>query len=57
MADASQDSHPHELYSDLDVLVEMAKDAKHDEEAIQRHAESLKTKLDEFVHRSRSNAG
>jgi len=34
MADASQDTHPHELQSDLDLLVEMVKDAKQDEQAV-----------------------
>lgn len=49
MADTSQDTHPDELQSDLDLLVEMAKDAKQDEEAVLRHLESLKTKLATFV--------
>jgi hypothetical protein len=51
MAEAAQDPHPDELYSDLNVLVEMVKDAKHDEEVVLRHLESLKTKLDKFIRR------
>jgi hypothetical protein len=57
MAEASQHTHPDELRSDLDLLIEMAKDAEHDEQAIHRHLESLKTKLDRFIHRKGSQAG
>lgn len=57
MADAPQDTHSDELYSDLDMLVKMARDAEHDEEVVHRHLESLKTKLDHFVHRSRTESG
>ena len=57
MAEASQDAHPDELRSDLDLLIEMAKDVEHDEQAIQRHLESLKTKLDKFIHERRSHSG
>jgi hypothetical protein len=56
MAEASQDTHPDELRSDLDLLVEMVKDAKHDEQAIHRHLESLKTKLDTFIHKKGSHS-
>jgi hypothetical protein len=57
MPEASQDAHPDELRSDLDLLIEMAKDAEHDEQAILRHLESLKTKLDKFVHRKGTRSG
>jgi hypothetical protein len=57
MAEASKDTHPDELRSDLDLLVEMVKDAKQDEQAILRHLESLKTKLDKFIHKRRTDAG
>ena len=57
MAEASQDTHPDELRSDLDLLVEMVKDAKQDEQAIHRHLESLKTKLDKFIHKERGHSG
>lgn len=57
MAEASQDTHPDELRSDLDLLVEMVKDAKHDEQAIHRHLESLKTKLDKFIHKKGTRSG
>jgi hypothetical protein len=57
MAEASQDTHPDELRSDLDLLIEMAKDAKHDEEAVLRHLESLKTKLDKFIHKKGTHSG
>ena len=57
MADASQDTHPDELRSDLDVLIKMAKDAQHDEEAVHRHLESLKTKLEKFIHKQRTHSG
>jgi hypothetical protein len=35
----------------------MAKDVEHDEQAIHRHLESLKTKLDKFVHKTRTQSG
>jgi hypothetical protein len=57
MADASQDTHQHELYSELDLLVEMVKSAKHDEQAVLRHLESLKTKLDRFAHQKKGDSG
>jgi predicted ArsR family transcriptional regulator len=57
MADASKDTNPDELRSDLDVLIEMAKDVEHDEQAIRRHLESLKTKLDKFIHKRRTHSG
>lgn len=50
MADDSHGTHPHDLQSDLDLLVEMTKEPRKDEEAIQRHLASLKAKLDKFVH-------
>jgi hypothetical protein len=57
MADTSQDTHPDELRSDLDLMIDMAKDAKQDEQAIQRHLQSLKAKLDKFVHQRRTHSG
>jgi len=57
MSDAPQKPHPDELQSDLDLLVEMAKEPRRDEQAIRRHLESLKTKLDKFVHDRGSHAG
>jgi hypothetical protein len=57
MAEASKDTNPDELRSDLDVLIEMAKDVEHDEQAIRRHLESLKTKLDKFIHKGRPHSG
>jgi hypothetical protein len=57
MAEAAQDTHPDELQSDLDLLVDMVKDAKHDEQAVRRHLESLKTKLDTFVHSKGAHSG
>jgi len=51
MAEASQDTQPDELRSDLDLLVEMVTDAKQDEQTIHRHLESLKRKLDDFIHK------
>jgi macrodomain Ter protein organizer (MatP/YcbG family) len=56
MPDASEKTHPHELQSDLDLLVEMAKEPRRDEEAIHRHLESLKAKLDKFIHERRAHA-
>jgi hypothetical protein len=43
-------THPEELQSDLDLLVEMAREPKRDAAAIRRHVESLKSKLDKFIH-------
>ena len=57
MAEAPQHTEPDELRSDLDLLIEMAKDVEHDEQAIRRHLESLKTKLDKFVHRGGTHGG
>jgi hypothetical protein len=57
MAEASQDTHPDELRSDLDVMIEMAHDLKKNEQFIDRHLESLKTKLDKFIHEKRTRAG
>jgi hypothetical protein len=57
MAEESKETHPDELRSDLDLLIEMAKDLDKDREFVHRHLESLKTKLDHFVHHSRSGAG
>jgi hypothetical protein len=57
MAEDSKGTHSDELQSDLDLLVEMAKEPKQDEEAIRRHLESLKTKLDAFVDKRRSGSG
>ena len=56
MPDASEKTHAHELQSDLDRLVEMAKEPKQDEQAIHRHLESLKAKLDKFIHERRADA-
>jgi hypothetical protein len=56
MAEEPQDPHPDEIYSDLNVLIEMAADAKHDEQAVLRALESLKTKLDRYVHKSRTQS-
>ena len=52
-----QKTHPEELQSDLDLLIEMAREPRQDEEAIRRHLESLKGKLDKFMHERRSHAG
>lgn len=57
MTDASHRLHPDELQSDLDLLVEMAHEPKQDAESIRRHAESLKAKLDKFVHEHASSSG
>jgi hypothetical protein len=57
MAEGSQDPHPHELRSDLDLLIEMAKDVEHDEQAIRRHLESLKAKLDKFIRDRGAHSG
>ncbi len=57
MAEASKDHHPDELRSDLDLLIEMAKNVEHDKQAIHRHLESLKAKLDRFVHKRATGSG
>jgi hypothetical protein len=57
MAEASQDTHPDELRSDLDVMIEMANDLKKNEQFIERHLESLKSKLDKFIHEKRTHTG
>lgn len=57
MADGSHDVHPEELQSDLDMLVDMARDAKQDEQVVLRHLEALKEKLDHFVHRNKAGSG
>jgi hypothetical protein len=54
MADDSPNTHPDDLQSDLDLLVDMAQDAKHDEQAVRRQLESLKTKLENFIHERRA---
>lgn len=50
-------THPDDLQSDLTLLVEMAREPKRDEEAIRRHLESLKSKLERFIHESRHRSG
>ena len=58
MAEAPQDTKSDELHSDLDLLIDMVRDAKHDEQVVVRHAESLKAKLDHLIHKgSASGAG
>jgi len=58
MAEASHDPHhPDELRSDLDLLIEMSNDLKKNEQFIDRHLESLKSKLDGFVHHKRAHSG
>jgi hypothetical protein len=57
MADDSHETHAHDLQSDLDLLVAMAKEPREDEQAIQRHLASLKAKLDRFVHERTSRSG
>jgi hypothetical protein len=57
MAEAPQDTHPDELRSDLDLLVAMVEDARQDQQVIHRHLESLKAKLDTFIHRKGSASG
>lgn len=57
MAEDSHETHPDELRSDLDLLIQMAKNVEHDEDAIHQHLESLKTKLDHFIHKHRSASG
>lgn len=56
MADTSDKAHHEELQSDLDMLIDMVKNAQHDEQVVMRHVESLKAKLDKLVH-SRHRAG
>jgi hypothetical protein len=50
-------THPDDLPSDLTLLVEMAREPKRDEEAIHRHLESPKGKLDQVTKESRSHSG
>jgi hypothetical protein len=50
MPDSAHKTHPDDLQSDLDLLVDMVKDQRRDAEAVRRHLESLKAKLDKFVH-------
>jgi hypothetical protein len=57
MAEGSQDPHPNELYSDLDMLIEASKSADRDAEKLHRMLDSLKAKLDKFVHSPRSHSG
>jgi hypothetical protein len=57
MPDASQHTHPDDIQSDLDLLVAMVNDAKQDEQAIHRHLESLKKKLDQFIQTRRTHSG
>lgn len=57
MSDPSQKTHPEELQSDLDLLIEMAREPKRDAAAIRRHLDSLKSKLDSFVHEHGIHAG
>jgi hypothetical protein len=57
MAEASKDPHPDELRSDLDLLIEMVRDAKQDQQTIHRHFDSLTTKLHTFVHKRGTQSG
>lgn len=57
MAEGSQDPHPDELYSDLDMLVDASRAADRDVEKVHRMLESLKAKLDKFVQSTRSHSG
>lgn len=57
MAEGSQDPHQNELYSDLDMLIEASRSADRDVEKVHRMLESLKAKLDKFVHSTRSHSG
>jgi hypothetical protein len=57
MAEGSQDPHPDELYSDLDMLVDASKRTDRDVEKLHEMLASLKTKLDKYVHSSRSDSG
>jgi hypothetical protein len=56
MADDSQKTHPDELQSDLTLLIEMSKDLKKDQQAIERVAESLKAKVDNFIQERRTHS-
>ena len=57
MAEAPQDPHRNELYSDLDMLIDASKAADRDVEKVHRMLESLKAKLDKFVQSTRSHSG
>jgi len=57
MAEGSQEPHPGHLYSDLDMLVDASKRTDHDVEKLHEMLASLKTKLDNYVHHSRSHSG
>lgn len=57
MSDAAHKTHPDELQSDLDLLVEMAREPQRDAAAIHRQLESLKAKLDSFLHERGIHAG
>jgi hypothetical protein len=57
MPDSAHETHPDELQSDLDLLVDMVRDQRRDVEAVRRHLESLKVKLDKFVHERRHHDG
>ena len=50
MPEPAEKTHPKELQSDLDLLVEMTREPKRDAHAIVAHAEALKAKLDRFLH-------
>jgi hypothetical protein len=56
MSDGPEKPRPHELQSDLDLLIEMAKEPRQDAQAIHRGLESLKSKLDKFIHEKSSHA-
>ena len=57
MPEPSQNTHPDELQSDLDLLIEMTREPKRDAAAIHRHLESLKSKLDNFIHERGIHSG
>jgi hypothetical protein len=59
MAEGSQDTHhpEEEIRSDLDLLIDMAKDAQQDERTIERHWESLKAKVETLVHSRGARSG
>ena len=57
MAEGSQDPHPDELYSDLNVLIDASNRGDHDIDKLHEMLESFKTKLERFVHSSRSHSG
>ena len=57
MAEGSQDPHPNELYSDLDMLIDASKSADRDVEKVHQLVESLEAKLDKFAHSMRSHSG